>query len=198
MIAGSVGPQEAESAVASTCLGRISQCCTRRSLSPRESSVLKHFGARMPIKVSYALPRGAQRDPEFEIPIWQAFVGPPADRGPADPYLHERIAQTGTPPPIRIAGAGFRGPGNMRKSPCPAYRTQIRRPEFLARCFQDRLPIAASRFCYVNASRESRLRDCSWIANSRHSRQPYEGVLLASQINQDPSRRVRWGLIDRQ
>jgi hypothetical protein len=62
-----------------------------------------------------------------------------------------RMAQTGTPPPIRIAGTGFRGPGNMRKSQSPAYRTQIGRPEFLARCFQDRLPIAASRFCYVSA-----------------------------------------------
>jgi len=66
-------------------------------------------------------------------------------------HPYERMAQTGTPPPIRIAGTGFRGPGSVRKSQSPAYRTQIGRPEFLARCFQDRLPIAASRFCYVNA-----------------------------------------------
>ena len=106
----------------------------------------------MPIKVPYALPRGAQRDPEFEIPIWQAFVAPAAGRSwTGRSILTRRMAQTGTPPPIRIARAGFRGPGNMGKSQCPAYRTQIRRPEFLARSFQDRLPIAASRFCYVNA-----------------------------------------------
>jgi len=44
-------------------------------------------------------------------PILAGFVESPASA---------RIAQTGTPPPIRIAGTGFRGPGNMRKSQSPA------------------------------------------------------------------------------
>src|SRR5262249_33650944 len=65
--------------------------------------------------------------------------------------LHERMAQTGTPPPTRIAGTGFRGPGNMRKSQCPADRTQVGRPEFLASVSRIGFLSQLRTFDYVNA-----------------------------------------------
>ena len=128
------------------------------------------------------LRQGADRDQTSNSdPVLAGLIESPASayRGPGDPYLHERMAQTGTPPPIRIAGTGFRGPGKMRKSQCPAYRTQIRPPEFLAQYFQDRFPIAASHFCYVNAVEKVGLRsfvNCQQPTFRQHD----EGGLLAS------------------
>jgi len=78
-------------------------------------------------------------------PILASFIECPAAayRGPG--------AQTGTPPPTRIAGTGFRGPGNMRKSQCPADRTQVGRPEFPASVSRIGFLSQLRTFDYVNA-----------------------------------------------
>ena len=65
--------------------------------------------------------------PRNSNPFWQASSNPHVGISwtGRSITLHERMTQIGTPPPIRTAGTGFRGPGNMRKSQCPEDRTQM-------------------------------------------------------------------------
>ena len=136
------------------------------------------------------MPQGAGRDLDRDFqPVLAGFIEIPrrhiVDR--AIHILHERMTQTGTPPPIRIAGTGFRGPGSARKSQSPAYRTQIGRPEFLVRCFQDWLPIAAaSRF-----GRESRTEIV-------RERELPTADIPGSMVRSATATGVQVGLIDRQ
>ena len=91
--------------------------------------------------------------PRNSNPFWQASSNPHVGISwtGRSITLHERMTQIGTPPPIRTAGTGFRGPGNMRKSQCPADRTQVGRPEFPASVSRIGFLSQLRTFDYVNA-----------------------------------------------
>src|SRR5215475_4755074 len=72
-----------------------------------------------------------------------------------------RMAQTGTPPPIRIAGTGFRGTWEYEKIPKSGNRTQIGRPEFLTSVSRIGFLSQLRAFATSTRGRESRLQDRS-------------------------------------